>query len=527
MQKRYQLFVSSTFEDLHEERQAVIQALLEIDCIPAGMELFPAADEDQMLLIKRIIDDCDYFILIIGGRYGSTDQSGKSYIEKEYDYAASSGKPIISFIHLDPTSLPSNKVETTPEGQQKLFTFKEKVKKKLCKYWESSQELAGLVSRSVMHLIFSKPSEGWVRGRFADNPCDLKELDKFKRELVRRKEDFVMPSLEREFSDFENVATSLVDYFEVRKSISIAHEDTGWVFRLIPSLAWVRLSGKIVRVCCGEPCDERSLHRLGLLVRLGCQVRVLKNFARSRIELFLFDSDYENFGRAIVLNSPESQRDYGYATAYSRGIDKRILPLLKREFDELWQQGKEISLDSGPEVTLQRIGVDEVIRRLKTGVAQYSSPDVEITFDYIELSKIKFLDSRLYLYKYFQIRNLLRLYDSVEVNYFEPIALCFADDKVSILTPPVVEIWNSDAVVINGSHRCFYTYHKDLVEKVGCIVVKNVTETLPGEFVAPSKVSLESQRQPPGTRIIGFNYSRYRHIESAVHPSEEMWLPTK
>jgi len=67
MDKRYQVFVSSTYADLQQERQKVIQALMEMDCIPAGMELFPAADEEQWEFIKQIIDDCDYYILIIGG----------------------------------------------------------------------------------------------------------------------------------------------------------------------------------------------------------------------------------------------------------------------------------------------------------------------------------------------------------------------------------------------------------------------------------------------------------------------------
>lgn len=60
MEKRYQVFVSSTYENLLEPRQEVMQALLELDCIPAGMELFPAADDDQWTLIKRVIEDCDY-----------------------------------------------------------------------------------------------------------------------------------------------------------------------------------------------------------------------------------------------------------------------------------------------------------------------------------------------------------------------------------------------------------------------------------------------------------------------------------
>jgi hypothetical protein len=61
MEKRYQVFVSSTYEDLKVERQEVMHALLEQECIPSGMELFPAASEDQWTLIKEVIDDCDYY----------------------------------------------------------------------------------------------------------------------------------------------------------------------------------------------------------------------------------------------------------------------------------------------------------------------------------------------------------------------------------------------------------------------------------------------------------------------------------
>lgn len=53
MDKRYQVFVSSTFTDLKDERSAVIQTLMKMDCIPAGMELFPAMDEEQFEFIKK------------------------------------------------------------------------------------------------------------------------------------------------------------------------------------------------------------------------------------------------------------------------------------------------------------------------------------------------------------------------------------------------------------------------------------------------------------------------------------------
>ena len=87
MDKRYQVFVSSTYADLKEERRAIIQTVIELNCIPAGMELFPASNEEQFSFIKRVTDDCDYYLLVIAGRYGSVGTDGISYTEKEFDYA--------------------------------------------------------------------------------------------------------------------------------------------------------------------------------------------------------------------------------------------------------------------------------------------------------------------------------------------------------------------------------------------------------------------------------------------------------
>jgi hypothetical protein len=63
------------------------------------MQLFPAADEEQWEFIKRIIDDCDYYLLIIGGRYSLTTPDGMSYTGKEYDYALEEGLKTIALIH--------------------------------------------------------------------------------------------------------------------------------------------------------------------------------------------------------------------------------------------------------------------------------------------------------------------------------------------------------------------------------------------------------------------------------------------
>src|SRR5665648_10081 len=176
MEVKYQVFVSSTYKDLQEERQEVMQALLELDCIPVGMELFPAADDDQWTLIKRLIDDCDYYILIVGGRYGSLNSKGVSYTQMEYEYAQKKEIPIISFLHKKPENIPVGKSENEKEIKLKLEKFKELVQQKMCKYYESSIELGSVVSRSLVRLIKDKPQPGWVKSIYLPSEDSTKEI---------------------------------------------------------------------------------------------------------------------------------------------------------------------------------------------------------------------------------------------------------------------------------------------------------------------------------------------------------------
>jgi hypothetical protein len=190
MEKKYQVFVSSTYEDLRPERQEVMQALLELDCIPSGMELFPAANEDQWSLIRDVIDECDYYIVIVAGRYGSTDGEGVSYTEKEYRYALETNKPIIGFLHKDPAKIPVKDSEPTDTGKEKLKAFRELVSSKVCKFWDSPAELGSVVSRSMVNLQRKHPGVGWIRGDVTtDKEASLQiiqlnnQIEKLKTEL--------------------------------------------------------------------------------------------------------------------------------------------------------------------------------------------------------------------------------------------------------------------------------------------------------------------------------------------------------
>jgi hypothetical protein len=169
MKKRYQVFVSSTFLDLQDERREIMHALLELRCIPAGMELFPASNDEQWKLIKRVIDDSDYYIVIVAGRYGSVHTSGTSYTEMEYQYALESGKPVLGFLHEDVSAIASKHCESTPEGKTKLQAFRDLVGKKTIKHYKNPHDLGSKVSRSIINLIEEVPATGWVRADFIPN----------------------------------------------------------------------------------------------------------------------------------------------------------------------------------------------------------------------------------------------------------------------------------------------------------------------------------------------------------------------
>jgi len=176
MKKIYQLFVSSTYEDLKKEREKVIDILLKRNCLPVGMELFPALHKEQFEYIKEKIDESDYYIVLIGGKYGSIDENGISYTEKEYDYAIETGKKVMAFIQMKP-----KQIETDELKRGKLTFFKEKVKQeKLVQFWKSIEDLSTKLNASLSETIECFPSGGWVRkevGNKLSHELQLMEID--------------------------------------------------------------------------------------------------------------------------------------------------------------------------------------------------------------------------------------------------------------------------------------------------------------------------------------------------------------
>ncbi len=184
MDKKYQIFVSSTFADLKEERMAVTHAILDIEHIPAGMEMFPAADIQQMDYIERVIDECDYYVLIIAGRYGEVDASGISYTHQEYNYAKSVGKPVLAFLRKDADQIPVGKTDQDKNKAKALKNFIGEVKSgRLVQWWTSIDELNSKTIVALTKAFRLSPQTGWVRADKLGSEASASELLEYRKKI--------------------------------------------------------------------------------------------------------------------------------------------------------------------------------------------------------------------------------------------------------------------------------------------------------------------------------------------------------
>jgi hypothetical protein len=213
MKKKLQIFISSTYSDLIEERQAAVSAILKAGHIPAGMELFTSGDESQMETIKRWIDESDVFMLILGGRYGSIEpNSSLSYTELEYDYAVKSSKPLFAVV-INNSALEqkvkrhgSSVLET--ENAEKLKSFNKKVLSRVSAFFKDVQDIRLTVYETISDFLVRYDFTGWVSGNeIPDIQSFTEQINKLREENKQLAEDknalskgeFFTPSEEREF----------------------------------------------------------------------------------------------------------------------------------------------------------------------------------------------------------------------------------------------------------------------------------------------------------------------------------------
>ena len=164
-EKKYQVFISSTYKDLINARKKVMEEVLSMGHFPVGMESFTAGDEEQWEIIESELATTDYYVLILGKRYGSLSPEGIGYTEKEFNHAESLGIPILSFVRDENMAFTDDERETEAKLIKKFNAFRKKIMRgRMIKEWKEINELPGLVSTALNKQITRKPRLGWIRG---------------------------------------------------------------------------------------------------------------------------------------------------------------------------------------------------------------------------------------------------------------------------------------------------------------------------------------------------------------------------
>lgn len=173
MRKKLQVFISSTYQDMKEERQKAVEAILAAGHIPAGMELFASENAEQWTVIQRWIRESDVFLILLGGRYGSIEPtSQKSYTHREYEYAVEKKKPIVSVVISE--RFLNKKIDdgiytaTFPvqNSDERYKELKRAIQSKMSAEYNEIGEISAAISRIFSNNAaqFEKCS-GWVAGR--------------------------------------------------------------------------------------------------------------------------------------------------------------------------------------------------------------------------------------------------------------------------------------------------------------------------------------------------------------------------
>lgn len=178
MDKKFQIFISSTYEDLKEERSKVVATILKSNHFPIGMEMFSADNVEQWEQIKRTIDSSDYYILIIKRRYGSVTKEGISYTEKEYNYAKEKKIPILAFIVGDNATITNKDIEDNPQKMGLLKKFTERVKEgNPCDFWNNIDELCTQVNQALQKQFDSNERIGWVKSNTVAIETNIEKIN--------------------------------------------------------------------------------------------------------------------------------------------------------------------------------------------------------------------------------------------------------------------------------------------------------------------------------------------------------------
>ena len=169
--RRYQVFISSTFRDLADERKAAMEAIFESGHIPIALERFTPADEGDLEIIKQAMRDSQVYVLILGHRYGElVPGTNISFTELEYNLAQEHRLKTFVFeldegiVHEKRAVLDSHDIRDQAELKnfEALCKFRERIKK-FRQFFRPGPQFKYMVELALVRNLQNWGEPGFIR----------------------------------------------------------------------------------------------------------------------------------------------------------------------------------------------------------------------------------------------------------------------------------------------------------------------------------------------------------------------------
>ena len=150
------VYVSSTYRDLKEYRDAVISALRRMNYHVVCMEEYGAADQRPLERCLRDVDQCDVYVGIFAWQYGYAPQednpAGRSITELEYRRARDAKKQCLIFLLQDDHPWSPSLIDNGSPRARVEALRQELCKRHLVSFFRTQSDLAAHVATAIHNI---------------------------------------------------------------------------------------------------------------------------------------------------------------------------------------------------------------------------------------------------------------------------------------------------------------------------------------------------------------------------------------
>ena len=148
--------------------------------------------------------------------------------------------------------------------------------------------------------------------------------------------------------------------------------------------------------------------------------------------------------------------------------------------------------------------------------------NAKYSIEQVSIHSIKPLTKFVYNFRLEKANCLLQKYFERNIALLKPIILGYQNKVSQIVAPPILEVHKKELVLCDGTHRVYKSLLLGL-EKIYCLVVRNVNIPLPGEVNEWRNIKMLEKEVAVKDNFINFkaeNLTGYTWIFN----SEKAWL---